>query len=93
MEHGHYLKKNAKFIDREVTKWSEMIKDWEEGVEIFGAALIGAPLSKPSISHSGASFAPKTIRSMLDAYSTYAITEEHDMQNSLLYGCECITIH
>ena len=21
----------------------EMIKDWEEGVEIFGAALIGAP--------------------------------------------------
>ena len=44
MEHGHYLKKNAKFIDREVTKWSEMIKDWEEGVEIFGAALIGAPL-------------------------------------------------
>lgn len=43
MEHGHYLKKNAKFIDREVTKWSEMIKDWEEGVEIFGAALIGAP--------------------------------------------------
>lgn len=53
MEYGHYLKKNAKFIDREVTKWSEMIKDWEEGVEIFGAALIGAPLSKPSISHSG----------------------------------------
>ena len=43
MEHGHYLKKNAKFIDREVTKWSEMIKGWEEGVEIFGAALIGAP--------------------------------------------------
>lgn len=43
MEHGHYLKKTQKFIDREVTKWSEMIKDWEEGVEIFGAALIGAP--------------------------------------------------
>ena len=38
-EHGHYLKKNAKFIDREVTKWSEMIKDWEEGVEIFGVSL------------------------------------------------------
>ena len=31
------FKENAKFIDREVTKWSEMIKDWEEGVEIFGA--------------------------------------------------------
>ncbi|MDR4241369.1 formimidoylglutamase, partial [Bacillus mycoides] len=48
MEHGHYLKKNAKLIDREVTKWSEMIKNWEEGVEIFGAALIGAPLAKQS---------------------------------------------
>ncbi|WP_088322421.1 formimidoylglutamase [Bacillus cereus] len=93
MEHGHYLKKNAKFIDREVTKWSEMIKDWEEGVEIFGAALIGAPLSKPSISHSGASFAPKTIRAMLDAYSTYAITEEHDMKESVLYDCGDITMH
>ncbi|EJS58251.1 formimidoylglutamase [Bacillus nitratireducens] len=93
MEHGHYLKKNAKFIDREVTKWSEMIKDWEEGVEIFGAALIGAPLSKPSISHSGASFAPKTIRAMLDAYSTYAITEEHDMKESVLHDCGDITMH
>ena len=39
----HYLKKNAKFIDREVTKWSEMIKDWEEGVEIFGAVNWSTP--------------------------------------------------
>ena len=37
------FKENAKFIDREVTKWSEMIKGWEEGVEIFGAALIEHP--------------------------------------------------
>ncbi|MEN1934152.1 formimidoylglutamase [Paenibacillus sp. 102] len=92
MEQGHYLKKNAKFIDREVTKWSDMIKVWD-GEEIFGAALIGAPLSKPSISHSGACFAPKTIRTMLDAYSTYAITEEHDMKESVLYDCGDITMH
>ena len=32
-----FKRKMQKFIDREVTKWSEMIKDWEEGVEIFGA--------------------------------------------------------
>ncbi|MGI2709770.1 formimidoylglutamase [Bacillus cytotoxicus] len=92
MEQSHYLKKNAKFIDREVTKWSDMIKGWE-GEEIFGAALIGAPLSKPSISHSGACFAPKTIRTMLDAYSTYAITEEHDMKESVLYDCGDIMMH
>ncbi|MGR5907620.1 hypothetical protein ACT7DL_11305 [Bacillus paranthracis] len=46
------------------------------------------PFLNPSISHSGASFAPKTIRAMLDAYSTYAITEEHDMKESVLYDCE-----
>ena len=93
MEQGHYLKKNAKFIDREVTKWTEIIRNWDEGEEIFGAALIGAPLSKPSISHSGACFAPKMIRAMLDAYSTYAITEEHDMKDSLLYDCGDILMH
>ena len=76
-----------------MTKWRERIKDWEEGVEIFGAALIGAHLTKPSISHSGASFAPKTIRAMLDAYSTYAITEEQDMKESVLYDCGDITMH
>lgn len=93
MEQGHYLKKNAKFIDREVMKWSDIIKSWDESEEILSAALIGAPLSKPSISHSGACFAPKTIRAMLDAYSTYAITEEHDMKESILYDCGDITMH
>ncbi|MEI4801827.1 formimidoylglutamase [Bacillus sp. FJAT-51639] len=93
MEQDHYLKKNAKFIDREVTKWSDIIKNWDESEKIFGGALIGAPLSKPSISHSGACFAPKTIRAMLDAYSTYAITEEHDMKKSVLYDCGDITMH
>jgi len=88
-----YLKKNAKFIDRHVTKWSGIAKDWQEGVEIEGAALIGAPLSKPSISHSGAAFAPSTIRAMLDGYSTYAITEEHDMKDYALYDCGDVVMH
>lgn len=93
MEQGHYLKKNAKFIDREVTKWSDIIKNWDGNEEICGAALIGAPLSKPSISHSGACFAPKTIRAMLDAYSTYAIGEEYDMNGSVLYDCGDIEMY
>ncbi|MGV2537882.1 formimidoylglutamase, partial [Bacillus thuringiensis] len=46
MEQGQYLKKKAKIKEREETKWREMIKDWEEGVEKLGAALIGEPLSK-----------------------------------------------
>ena len=89
----NYLKKDAKFIDRHVTKWGSIMKDWQEGVEIEGAALIGAPLSKPSISHSGASFAPATIRAMLSGYSTYAITEEHDMKNNTLYDCGDVVMH
>lgn len=89
----NYLKKNAKFIDHHVTKWGAITKDWQEGIEITGAALIGAPLSKPSISHSGASFAPAKIREMLAGYSTYAITEEHDMKDSILYDCGDVEMH
>ena len=33
------FKEKCKVYRREVTKWSEMIKDWEEGVEIFGVSL------------------------------------------------------
>ncbi|WP_459613624.1 arginase family protein, partial [Bacillus cereus] len=72
---------------------SEMMIVWEEGVDLVGAALFGAPLSNRSISHSGASFAPNTIRAMLDAYSTFAITEEHDMKESVFYDCGDITMH
>ena len=88
-----YLKKNAKFIDRYVTKWGAITKDWHEDVKITGAALVGAPLSKSSISHSGASFAPTTIRTMLNASSTYAICEEYDMNDNILYDCGDITMH
>jgi formiminoglutamase len=72
-----YLKKSGEaiFKDTEVTKVSELIRDWK-GSPIGGIALIGAPLSKPSISHSGASFAPTTIRKALSSCSTYAIDED-----------------
>ncbi|CAM4366515.1 formimidoylglutamase [Bacillus manliponensis] len=93
MQLEHYLKQNAKFVDREVTKWHDILKKWDGHEEIHGAALIGAPLSKPSISHSGACFAPKTIRAMLDAYSTYAVGKEHDMNESVLYDCGDIEMH
>ena len=88
-----HLKKNAKFVDQYVTKWSAITKDWQEEAEITGAALIGAPLSKPSISLSGASFAPARIRSMLDGYSTYAVSEEYDMKDSVLCDCGDIVMH
>ena len=88
-----HLKKNAKFVDQYVTKWSGITKDWQEDAEMTGAAIIGAPLSKPSISHSGASFAPATIRTMLDGYSTYAINEQYDMKDCIVHDCGDIVMH
>ncbi|MBO9128955.1 formimidoylglutamase [Bacillus sp. 165] len=91
----NYLKKAgmAKFQDREVTRYNEIIKNWDGKEVINGPALIGVPLSKPSISHSGACFAPGAIRNMLGAYSTYAIEQEYDMKHALLYDCGDIEMH
>jgi formiminoglutamase len=88
-----YLMKKAKFIDREVTKWSEIVKLWDGTEEIQGPALIGAPLSKTSISHSGAHLSPQTIRNMLDAYATYHIETERDMKELSLYDCGDVSMH
>jgi len=55
--------------------------------ELEGVALIGVPLSKPSMSHSG------TRRVMLSGYRTYTITEGCDMKGSLLYDCGDMETH
>lgn len=93
MEYGYYLKKNVKFIDCEVIKWSEMIKDWEEGVEIFGVVLIGVFFFKLFISYLGVSFVLKIICVMLDVYSIYVIIEKYDMKESVLYDCGDIMMY
>jgi len=68
----------AQFKDRYTTKAAELITPWEE--EIKGdIAIIGAPLSKPSISHSGASFAPDAIRRCLNSFTTYNIERGTDL--------------
>jgi formiminoglutamase len=68
----------AQFKDRYTTKAAELIKPWEEGKK-GDIAIIGAPLSKPSISHSGASFAPDAIRRCLNSFSTYNIERGTDL--------------
>jgi formiminoglutamase len=91
----NHLKKAgaAKFQDREVTRYNESIKSWDGKEIIKGPALVGVPLSKPSISHSGACFAPGAIRNMLGAYSTYAIEQEYDMKDLVLHDCGDIEMH
>ncbi|MEN1967562.1 formimidoylglutamase [Lentibacillus sp. N15] len=61
----------AVFKDRYTTKVKELLCDWKPGMT-GSFALAGVPLSKPSISHSGASFAPDVIRAVLQSYTTYA---------------------
>lgn len=68
----------AQFKDRYTTKAAELITPWEEGKK-GDIAIIGAPLSKPSISHSGASFAPDAIRRCLNSFTTYNIERGTDL--------------
>lgn len=68
----------AQFKDRYTTKAAELLTPWEEGKK-GDIALIGAPLSKPSISHSGASFAPDAIRRCLNSFTTYNIERGTDL--------------
>ncbi|MCI3987150.1 arginase family protein, partial [Bacillus vallismortis] len=56
-------------------------------------ALIGVPLSKSSISHSGASFAPGTIRQALKHSSAYSAVLEGHVVSDFLYDLGDIDIH
>ncbi|MGG1630956.1 formimidoylglutamase [Rossellomorea sp. NRS-1567] len=68
----------AQFKDRYTTKAAELLTPWEEGKK-GDIAIIGAPLSKPSISHSGANFAPDAIRRCLNSFTTYNIESGTDL--------------
>lgn len=73
MTHLRHVKPagEAIFKDRYTTKVRELLVPWEEG-ETSEFAIAGAPFSKSSISHSGASFAPSAIRSALQSYTTFS---------------------
>ena len=88
-----YVKKHAAFSDREVTRWNDILKDWDGAEALIGPVILGVPLSKSSISHSGASFAPHAIRRMLGLYTTYHIEDEQDAADSVLLDCGDIEMH
>ncbi|MCT8136774.1 formimidoylglutamase [Anaerobacillus sp. CMMVII] len=79
MTNFQYLKPSGSpFVDRHVTRFSDIVHTWD-GRELLGVGLIGAPLSKSSISHSGAHLAPGTIRKAFAAFSTYSIEEDFEL--------------
>ncbi|MCM3616610.1 formimidoylglutamase [Sutcliffiella horikoshii] len=73
---------NPPFIDRHYPKAAELLRSWDGEEELTGTTLIGVPISKPSISHSGASFTPGVVRKLLQSYSTYAVEDEVDLRES-----------
>ncbi|MGM7700262.1 formimidoylglutamase [Pseudalkalibacillus sp. Hm43] len=90
-----YLKPagEAGFKDSEVVKAHEIVKKWDGETKVKGIGLLGAPLSKPSISLSGASQSPGVIRSMFSALSTYAIEEECDLQDEVITDFGDVEMH
>ncbi|RBW70724.1 formimidoylglutamase [Bacillus taeanensis] len=93
MKTYRYLKSaNTPFIDRYVTKAADLVKPWDEK-KIHDVGLIGVPLSKTSISHSGAAFAPGTIRKALGAFTTYSIEDDLDLGNWNIDDLGDITMH
>ena len=83
----------AKFVDRFTKKMNELLvsPDKHEGPVKYG--LIGAPLSKPSISHSGASMAPSAIREAMASYSTYANHSDQDFRDISIVDFGDVLMH
>jgi formiminoglutamase len=82
----------AQFKDRYTTKAAELLTPYEQGKK-GDIAILGAPLSKPSISHSGASFAPDAIRRCLNSFTTYNIEEKTDISSQKIIDFGDITMH
>lgn len=88
-----YLKQaGSPFVDRNVTRFSDIVKAWD-GTDIRGIGIIGAPLSKSSISHSGAHLAPGTIRKSFSAFTTYSIEDDLDIEGCDIQDLGDIVMH
>ncbi|MFZ3587692.1 formimidoylglutamase [Bacillus sp. DJP31] len=90
-----YLKRagTALFKDTHVTKANEIIENWDQSQIIVGIGLLGVPLSKSSISHSGAYLSPQAIRKCFSSFTTYSIEDDHDLRNYLLTDLGDIEMH
>ncbi|MGZ4112492.1 MAG: formimidoylglutamase [Tumebacillaceae bacterium] len=70
----------AAFRDHMETKVAHWIRQWD-GQEQLLAGVVGIPLSKPSISHSGASTTPAAVRTAFKSFTTYSMEYGVDLQD------------
>lgn len=71
------------FLDRHTKRARSLLLPYEAGKRSeYG--LVGLPLSKTSISHSGASFAPGAIREALQSYTVYSGEKKGNLTEDIL---------
>ncbi|MEW4282105.1 formimidoylglutamase [Priestia koreensis] len=88
----HLTQPGTLFQDQYVTRASELLQKWQgEGVHSYG--LIGVPLAKTSISHSGAHLAPAAFRQSLSGFTTYAAESGCDLQRERIIDFGDIAMH
>ncbi|MGR9048548.1 formimidoylglutamase [Halobacillus faecis] len=84
--------RDARFKDRHTTKVDETVSYYEPG-KTGDIGLIGLPLSKTSISLSGASEAPGSIRKALGSYSTYSGEKDKSYEGVQLLDFGDVLVH
>ncbi len=90
-----FLKKSgeAVFTDDFVTKAGELLVQYDGTQQNPQVGMVGVPLSKSSISHSGAALAPTTIRKMLNGFTTYSIEDDIDLAGNHVVDYGDILMH
>ncbi|MBA2943039.1 formimidoylglutamase [Paenibacillus sp. CGMCC 1.16610] len=89
-----YLKSpdQAAFRDHMETKVAQWIRPWDGHEELL-AGIVGVPLSKSSISHSGASTTPATVRAAFKSFTTYSMEYGVDLQDLAVRDLGDIQMH
>lgn len=82
----------AAFRDHMETKVAGWIRPWD-GQEELLAGIVGVPLSKSSISHSGASTTPAAIRAAFKSFTTYSMEYGVDLQDLAVRDLGDIQMH
>lgn len=95
----------ASFKDSMVTKFGDILVSWHNNRAgssgetsnlpslSCGYGVVGLPLSKPSISHSGASFAPEVMRAIFRNMATFAVEEDLDLASVPFYDFGDVLMH
>lgn len=82
----------SNWVDRYETKVARWLTPWD-GEEPVDIGFIGIPLSKTSISVSGASMTPNALRELFKSVTTYHVDADVDLQELLARDLGDIQLH